>query len=130
MDGIWIGDKNSESAKEYLLPSKSPDRHQLSVAILAIATAAIGFGLFGGDIQFGELMQTPSLARDIQWARLAGIAFATVSYFLVLVTVGRMLPKDQISGKELTNGPFAWFYMEMVSLAWLYMLSVIEQLGT
>ena len=101
----------------------------MAVAILAIATAAIGFGLFGSDVQFGELIRAPGLSRDIQWARLAGVAFATICYFVVLITVGRILSNDKISGKELTNGPIVWFYMEMVSLAWLYILSVIEGLG-
>ena len=110
------------------MTSKPPDRHQLAVAILAIAAAAIGFGLFGSDVTFNEFVREPGLARHIQWARLAGIASATVFYFLVLLTVGRMLSNEEISRKELTNGPIAWFYMEMVSLAWLYIVSVIEQL--
>ena len=108
---------------------KSPDRHQLAVAILAIATAAIGFGLFGSDVQIGELVRTPSLARDILWARLVGVAFATTSYFFVLITVGKMLPDEKITGKQLANGPIVWFLMEMLSLAWLYILNVIEELG-
>ena len=102
---------------------KSPDGHQLAVAILAIATAAIGFGLFGSDVQS---LSTPGLARVIQWGRLAGIALAIVSYFRVLLTVGRMLPRAEISSRELT-GPIAWFYLEMIGLAWLYMLNIIEE---
>ena len=108
---------------------KSPDRHQLAVAILAIATAAIGFGLFGSDVQFGEFVRAPSLTRDILWARLVGVALATGSYFIVLITVGKMLPNEEISGKELANGPIVWFLMEMLSLAWIYVLNVIEELG-
>ncbi len=74
---------------------KPSDGHQLAVAILAIATAAIGFGIFGNDIALGDLVQTPGLARQIQWAKLTAITATTVFYFLVLVTVGRMLPTVQ-----------------------------------
>ena len=41
------------------MSTKPPDGHQLAVAILAIATAAIGFGIFGGDLALGELVQKP-----------------------------------------------------------------------
>ena len=107
---------------------KPPDGHQLAVAILAIATAAIGFGIFGNDIALGDLVQTPGLARQIQWAKLTAITATTVFYFLVLVTVGRMLPSRTISGRELVNGPIAWLYLEMVSLAGLYFFRVLEEL--
>ena len=102
---------------------KPPDRHQLAVAILAIATAAIGFGLFSSDVQ---LISSPDLARAIQWGRLAGIALAIVFYFLVLLTVGEILLKEETSGRELA-GPIGWLYLEMASLAWLYVLSLIEE---
>ena len=110
------------------MKTKPPDGHQLAVAILAIATAAIGFGIFGGDFALGELVQKPGLARQIQWAKLTGIVATTVFYFLVLITVGRMLPSHRISGRELLNGPIAWLYLEMVSLAGLYFFGVLEEL--
>ena len=110
------------------MTTKSPDGHQLAVGILAIATAAIGFGIFGGNFALGELVQTPGLAKQIQWAKLTSIVATTTFYFLVLVTVGRLLPRRQISGRELVNGPMAWLYLEMVSLAGLYFFRVIEEL--
>ncbi|MCE2499753.1 MAG: hypothetical protein J4G13_02695 [Dehalococcoidia bacterium] len=109
---------------------KAPDRHQLAVAILAIATAAIGFGLFGSDLDLGELTTASGLAREIQWAKLIGAAATTVFYFMVLITVGRMLSNDNISGRQLTNGPIMWLYMEMISLAWIYFVRLMEDLGS
>ncbi len=84
---------------------KAPDRHQLAVAILAITTAAIGFGLFGSDLELGELTTASGLAREVQWAKLIGAAATTVFYFMVLITVGRMVSNDKISRRQLTNGP-------------------------
>ena len=113
------------------MKSKPPDRYQLAIVILAIATAAIGFGLFGGGVQLGELVEAPGLARQMQRLKLALTAFAALFYFLVLVTVSRMLSSDEISGisgKELTNGPMTWLYMEMISLAGLHIFGVIEEL--
>ena len=40
-----------------------------------------------------------------------------------------MLPNEKISGKELANGPIVWFHMEMLSLAWLFILGIMEELG-
>ena len=107
---------------------KPPDPYQLAVAILAIATAAIGFGLFGNNFQIGELAPAPGQPRAFQVVKLAGLVSTTLFYFLVLVTVSRMLSKDKIANQELVNGPMVWFYLEMVSLTVLYFFGIIEEL--
>jgi hypothetical protein len=103
--------------------------HQLAIAIVAIATAAIGFGLFGADIQIGVFEWTTGLVSSVQLGRLFGLVATTVFYFLVVISVGRLLPDGEITGRQLTDGPMQWFFLEMVSLGGLYIIDVIDQLA-
>ncbi|MDE2959355.1 MAG: hypothetical protein OXU28_04795 [Chloroflexota bacterium] len=109
--------------------ARTPDRHQLAAAILAIATAAIGFGIFGGDLSIGAWEKDLGFARGAQLGKLLGILFAGVFYFLVLLSTSRIFLDEQITGRQLVLGPFRWLYMEMISLAGLYSLNLVEELS-
>ena len=109
--------------------ARTPDRHQLAAAILAIATAAIGFGIFGGDLSVGAWEKDLGFARGAQLGKLLGILFAGVFYFLVLLSSSRIFQDEQITGRQLVLGPLQWLYMEMVSLAGLYSLNLVEELS-
>ena len=105
-----------------------PGRHQLAVGILAIATAAIGFGLFGSNLQIGQFGQIDNFASSIQNAKLAGIALTALFYFWLLLDVSRILLDDEITGSRLVFGPLQWLFMEMLSLAVLYGFTIIQEL--
>jgi len=99
---------------------------------LAIATAAIGFGLFG---QFHEQpvaepqLQTARLiAGLIAVSRFVLISLTVMSYFLLLEKVSRLLSKDKISGSELVNGPMTWLFVEMACLTGLHLSSLLISL--
>lgn len=109
--------------------AKTPDRHQLAAAILAIATAAIGFGIFGGDLTVGAWHKELGFARGTQLGKLLGILLAGVFYFLVLLSTSRVFQHEQISGRQLVLGPLQWLYMEMIALAGLYSLNLVEELS-
>ena len=111
------------------MTAKSPDRHQLAVAILAIATAAIGFGLFGSDLLVGQLVRDGNFVAAIQYLKLALIAVAVISYFAVAISVARMLPDDHVTGRELAYGPTQWLVVEMAALAALYLVLLITELA-
>ena len=111
---------------------KSPDRHQLAVGVLAIATAAIGFGLFG---QFNEesaakteLQVAQLVAELISVSRFVLASLTVVSYFFLLEKVTGLLSKDKISGSELVNGPMTWLFVEMVCLTGLHLSGLLISL--
>ena len=108
-----------------------PDYHQLAVAILAIATAAIGFGLFGGALSVGEFISANgfNLVRSFQVAKLVGAVASVTFYFLVVVDVAAIFQKDEVSGQRIRNGPMFWFFLEMVSLGGLFLVNVLEELS-
>ena len=101
---------------------KLSDRQNQTVAILAIATAAVGFGLFGVDID----LQIPSAENpEINLGFIVHtftIPAALLFYGAVLVTSARILGRDgSVTGIELVRGPLAWMYGEMVSLALIFL---------
>ena len=108
-----------------------PDYHQLAVAILAIATAAIGFGLFGGGLSLGEFTFTTgfNLVRSFQVAKLAGAVSSATFYFLVVLDVAAIFQEGEVSGERIRNGPMLWFFLEMVSLGGLFLVSILEELS-
>ena len=107
--------------------SNPRDRHQLAVAILAIATAVIGFGLFGADFQTAG--DSPWSPRDgINSESLLVLAFfALVSYALVVVSAGRILLREHNpSGVDLVKGPLFWMAVEIIPLALIFVIRLFQ----
>lgn len=89
---------------------------QMAVAILAIATAALGFGLWGQDLAPSEIGGAP-----LRYARRSLGLVATISYFGTFVSVGRILAQEgRITGQDLVTRPMAWLYLQMLALALLF----------
>ena len=100
-----------------------PDRHQLAIAILAIATAAIGFGLFGSDVNLGIDVFDAGITTTLRRLRFGLVVAALVCYAGVIVTVGRILfREDNATGRELVLGPMRWMVFEMLSLALIFVI--------
>ena len=100
-----------------------PDRHQLAIAILAIATAARGFGLFGTDVKLGIDLSDAGTTATLRWFRFGLVVVALVCYAGVMVTVGRILfREDNATGRELVLGPMRWMVLEMLSLALVFVI--------
>ena len=106
--------------------ARLPDRQNQALAVLAIATAAIGFGLFGADweLQFtGEL--NTEIGAIYYGMQLAAILGSIGYYFAVLWDVARILRReDAVSGLELVRGPVLSMAAEMLCLAWLFLIRV------
>lgn len=72
-------------------PSIVAGRHQMALALLAVATAAIGLSLFGDAIQIGPWVKDPGFARGAQQGKIFGAVAASFFYVLVLLSVGSAL---------------------------------------
>lgn len=89
---------------------------QMAVAILAIATAALGFGLWSQNLAPPEIGGTP-----LRYAQRALGLIATIFYFGTFVSVGRLLAqKGRITGQDLVTRPMVWLYLQMLALALLF----------
>ena len=89
------------------------DYQQMAVAILAIATAALGFGLWGQDL-------APPETGDalLHYVQPALSVIATIFYFGTFTTVGWILGrKGRVTGQDLVFLPVVWLYLQMFVLA-------------
>ena len=89
----------------------------------------LGFGLFGIELNVVESNWTPGFNFGLQTGEFVAVLSAIGFYFVVLFTVGRLLQSDEISGQDLTFGPLQLLFLEMFSLAMLYMFTIIEELA-
>ena len=108
----------------------SNSRHfqSLSVTILAIATAAIGFGLFGADFHPVESLAAAGFATFLASAKLLSGGLALIHYSAVLVSVARILMQDtNATGRQVSLGPLVLMGLEMAFVAAIFVIGVFEQ---
>ena len=92
------------------------DYQQMAVAILAIATAALGFGLWSQDLAPLETGGTP-----LRYAQPALGLIATIFYFGAFIAVGWILGRrGRVTGQDLVTYPMLWLYLQMFALALLF----------
>ena len=88
----------------------------LSVAILAMGTAAVGFGLFGA-----ELSPRPALPLAVKF--VAGL-FAIGYYFGLVHSIRGILTRSEVSGEDVMHGPLFWMLLIMGCMAMMFLLAV------
>ncbi len=112
-------------------PISEQSRHfqSLSVTILAIATATIGFGLFGAD--FRVIASLPELHGPVLfWAVLKLVcgAGAMIGYASVVVAVGRILTQEtSLTGRQVTLSALLLTGVVMVFVAFIFIIGVFEE---
>ena len=110
------------------MSSESQHFQSLSITILAIATAAIGFGLFGADFRPVGNLATRGFAGFLAAAKLLSGGLAFVQYLAVLVSVARILMQHgEVSGRQVTLGPLVLMGGEMALVAAIFIIGVFEQ---
>lgn len=114
-----------------VMPAHQPSQHfqSLSVTILAIATAAVGFGIFGAD--FRIISGLPELHGIVLfWAVLKLIcgAGAMIGYASVVVAVGKMLTQESpVTGRQVALRPLLLTGVVMVFVAFIFIIGVFEE---
>ena len=112
-------------------PINEQSRHfqSLSVTILAIATAAIGFGLFGAD--FRIIASLPDLRGPVLfWAALKLVcgAGAMIGYTSVVVAVAKILTQGSpITGRQVALSALLLMGVVMVFVAFIFIIGVFEE---
>ena len=109
------------------MPDGTRDYQQMAVAILAIATAALGFGLWNQDFALPETGD-PRILLLHYVQRGLGV-LATILYFAAFITVGRILwQKERVTGQDLVTRPMVWLYLQMFALALLFLVGNIADI--
>ena len=93
------------------------DYQQMAVAILAIATAALGFGLWNQDFDAIPPETGDPWILLFHYAQPAFGFLTTIFYFGAFATVVRILGhKGRVTGQDLVTRPMVWLYLQMFAL--------------
>ena len=99
-----------------------------ALTILAIATAAIGFGLFAAEFRAGTVLFETGLGSDLARTKLLCGAAALVSYAAVLVSVAEIIAQDDnVNGRQVVRWPMFLMSLEMVFIALIFIVGVLEK---
>ena len=105
-------------------------RQNQALTILAIATAVVGFGLFGADFNTGTILLDSSLTASLARAKIGlGIA-ALVSYATVLVSVAAILRRrTNVTGRQLVAVPLHRMYLVLFFIGLIFITGIFERAG-
>ena len=99
-----------------------------AVAILAIATAVAGFGLFGTDFQTGSILWTSGASGVIARVKFILAMAAVASYIATMLSVRKIMrQKDTVTGEQIANGPLALTFGETAYLAMIFFVGILEE---
>ena len=102
--------------------------HQtIAIAILTIATAAIGAGLFTADFQTGEILLERGLSPFGARLKLGFAGLALAFYATVLKSVRDIFLRDQkVTSRQVAAGPLFRLYMVLGYISLIFIISVFE----
>lgn len=99
-----------------------------AVAILAIATAVAGFGLFGTDFQSGSILWTGGLSGLLARIKLILAMAAVATYVAAMLSVGAIMRrKDEITGAQIANGPLLLTFAETIDVGLIFFVGILEE---
>lgn len=95
---------------------------QMAIALLAIATAALGFAIWTQDFDLA-LPETDDLTiAFFYWVQVVAPLVAIVLYFAMLLSVSRILARtENVVGMDLVRQPIFWLYWLMITLAIMFL---------
>ena len=89
-----------------------------AVAMLAMATGAIGFGLFGVEFRVAtELLPT---------MKLAAAGYALVCYLLLVRSIREILESDDVTGREVTQGPLSNMLLVVFFVVSVFVIGIAD----
>ena len=98
--------------------AETPHFQSQAVAMLAIATGALGFGLFGSE--FRVSMELLHLLKV--WFGLHALAV----YTLLVKSVGEILKSGDVTGRQVVEGPLMHMWLVVSSTAVVWIVEVIQ----
>ena len=96
----------------------------MAIAILAVATAAIGFALWQQDFDLTYPSAQPAGIVIAYWIAAVAPLLAAGFYFLTFITVGEILGRESgVTGREVVRRPLVWLYWQMATLSIMFFAS-------
>ena len=99
-----------------------------ALTILTIATAAIGFGLFGSDFDTGTILLEGGLGPTFARAKL-GCGVAALGFYVTVLKSVRdvLIQSDNVTGRHIVEGPLSRMYAEVAFVALIFLASAFEE---
>ena len=98
-----------------------------AVTILAIATAVIGFGLFGSDQLAGIDLRGSSETIFAMVFKLLLSLHALGQYAVLLLSVSSLLRQESsVTGRQVAHGPLLQMALVMTSVALIFIIGIFE----
>ena len=89
-----------------------------AVTILAIATGAIGFGLFGADFRVSvDLLPTMKF--------VAG-GYVLVFYIVLVRSVRGILESGGVTGKDVAQGPLFYMFLVVLYVVSIFVVGIFD----
>ena len=97
---------------------RTPHFQSQAVAMLAMATGAIGFGLIGQEFRVStELLPTMKL--------VAGV-YALACYLLLVRSVRNVLESDEVTGLEVSQGPLTNMLLVVFFVVSVFVVGIFD----
>ena len=99
----------------------------LAITILAIATAVIGFGLFGSDqLAESNLQGSPETVLPTVFKLILGL-HALWQYGVLIWAVSDLLKQEvPVAGRQIAHGPLLLMALIATSVALIFIIGVFE----
>ena len=105
------------------------DYQQMAVAILAIATAALGFALWQQDFDLTYPWGRPVEVLLLYWVAVSAPFVAAIFYFLTFITAGELMSRPSgVTGLAVVRRPVVWLYCQMATLSILFFANYVSDL--
>ena len=89
-----------------------------AVTMLAVATGALGFGLFGAEFR---------VSTDLLPAmKLAAGGLALVFYAVLTGSVSGILQSGDVSGRQVARGPLRNMFLVMVYVVSVFVVGIVD----
>ena len=89
-----------------------------AVTMLAIATGASGFGLFGADFRVNMgLLPTMKFGFG---------GYLIFCYVMLAKSVGRILQSDVVTGKDVAQGPLFYMFLVVLYVVSIFVVGIFD----
>ena len=101
-----------------IVDSQSQHFQSQAVAILALATAVLGFGLLGAELRVGmELWST---------AKLVAGGYAIAAYVMTLRSIRDILKSEGVDGRDVAQGPPRYMFLVVTYVTSIFVIGIFD----
>ena len=111
------------------MEQRTRDYQQMTIAILAIATAALGFALWAQDFDAALPKTDNWWIFSLHVVQMVSIIGALIFYFFTFTSVRAIIGHGRhAANRNLIGRPIDWLYWQMVALTVLFIVGFLSEI--